>query len=207
MGFQLTPVVRDLLIINVIVFFGTMVLPNEDTQMFLVKQLAAFYPESVFFRPWQIITHMFMHGGFNHILFNMFGLASIGPPIEAYFGARKFLFYYLFCGVGALGLQYAVQYYEYHQLQNMEVLGSPMLGASGAIFGILAAYGTLFPNNRLILMFIPYPIQAKYFVLLYAGVELFLGVGGYQSGVAHFAHVGGALFGFLLIMYWRRNPS
>ena len=204
-GLNLTPVVRDLLIINVIVFIGTMIFPGEDLKNTLVTLLAAFYPESPLFRPWQLLTHMFMHGSIGHIFFNMYGLAILGPPIEYMFGARKFLFYYLFCGFGAVALQFGVQYYELHVLGNESVLITPMLGASGAIFGLLAAYGMLFPENQLMIMFIPYPIRAKYFVLLYAGVELFLGLEGYQRGVAHFAHVGGALFGALLILYWRRT--
>ena len=204
-GLNLTPVVRDLLIINVIVFIGTMIFPGEDLKNTLVTLLAAFYPESPLFRPWQLLTHMFMHGSIGHIFFNMYGLAILGPPIEYMFGARKFLFYYLFCGFGAVALQFGVQYYELHVLGHESVLITPMLGASGAIFGLLAAYGMLFPENQLMIMFIPYPIRAKYFVLLYAGVELFLGLEGYQRGVAHFAHVGGALFGALLILYWRRT--
>ena len=202
---NLTPVVRDLLIINILVYVGTMMLPSEEQQAAITQQLAVFYPESPFFKPWQIITHMFMHGSINHIFFNMFGLVSIGPSVEAMFGPKKFLFYYLFCGVGAVLLQFAVQYYEFHYGSNPAVALIPMVGASGAIFGLLAAYGMLFPNNQLMLMFIPYPIRAKYFVLLYAAFELFSGIGGFQVGVAHFAHVGGALFGFLLILYWRNG--
>ena len=205
MNFNLTDVVKNLLIINIIVFLvGTYVLPPEVANHWL----AVHYPTSPYFQPVQLITYMFMHGGFQHLLFNMFGLYMFGPPLEYNWGPKRFLFYYLVTGFGALVLHFGVEYYQMNFMGYPPELGDiPMVGASGAIFGLLAGYGLLYPENEIRLMFFPVPIKAKYFVLLYAGFELYTGISGRQPGIAHFAHLGGALFGFLLIMYWRNGGT
>ena len=160
-------------------------------------------------QPVQLITYMFMHDtrGLSHLVFNMFGLYMFGPPIEYNWGPKRFLFYYLVAGFGALILHFGVEYYHINFLGDFSGIDTPMVGASGAIFGLLAAYGMMYPNNEIRLLFPPIPIKAKYFVLMYAGAELFMGISGAQSGIAHFAHLGGALFGFLLIMYWRNGGT
>ena len=216
---RITDVVKHLLIINVLMYFGTMFLgePSNEIMNELVMlretdfslwgryRLAMFSPASPYFQPYQIVTHMFMHGGTLHLFFNMFALFMFGPPIEAMWGPRRFLFYYFLTGFGALLLHIIVQYIELTYFGAPAYLAHiPMLGASGAIFGLLLAYGMLFPNNIIQLIFPPIPIKAKYFVLILAGIDLFLGLGGFNTGIAHFAHLGGALFGFLLIFYWRR---
>lgn len=203
MNLNVTDVVRNLLLINIIVFFGaTFVLPDEFTN----EWLAVYYPSSEYFKAPQLITYMFMHGGITHLFFNMLGLYMFGPPVEYNWGPKRFLFYYLFTGFGALVLHFAVQFYQINYLGYPPEIGDvPMVGASGAIFGLLAAYGMMYPNNVVQMLFPPIPMKAKYFVVIYACLELYLGVSGRQSGVAHFAHVGGALFGFLLIMYWRNG--
>ena len=205
MNLNLTDVVRKLLIINIIVFVvGTYILPPSIADQWL----AVYYPMSERFQPVQLITYMFMHGGFTHLFFNMFGLYMFGPPIEYQWGPKRFLLYYLVAGFGALVLHFGVEYYEINFMNYPPEIGDiPMVGASGAIFGLLAAFGMLYPNNIIQLLFPPIPMKAKYFVLLYAGLELYLGISGRQAGIAHFAHIGGALFGFLLIMYWRNGGT
>ncbi len=221
--YRITDVVRHLLIINILVYFASFLPflgdPGYQTSQNLIQgslsdfsewgryQLAMFYPRSDYFRPWQIVTHMFMHGSFTHLLFNMFALFMFGPPIEMTWGPRRFLFFYLFCGFGALGLYLFVQYLELQSGVNPITMNVPMLGASGAIFGVLAGFGLLFPNSVIQLIFPPIPMKAKYFVIIIAVLELVFGISsfaGASSGVAHFAHVGGALFGLALILYWRK---
>ena len=149
---------------------------------------------------------MFMHGGTAHIFFNMYALYMFGTAVETVWGPKKFLFFYLFTGFGALALQLIVQAIEFNYFgANPAGANVPMLGASGAVFGILAAYGMQFPNNVLRLLIPPISLKAKYFVLIYAAIEIGLGLSPFKTGVAHFAHVGGALFGFLLIMFWRKR--
>ncbi|HFA49279.1 MAG TPA: rhomboid family intramembrane serine protease [Bacteroidetes bacterium] len=202
-------------------FFGTMIFPgdpNTSTVYDLVNlnqtqfslwdryMLAVYFPSSPYFRPFQIVTYMFMHGNFTHLLMNMFGLVFLGPYLERAWGPQKFLFYYLFTAIGALLAQWGVQYIEVNFAGASPFsLNVPMLGASGAVFGILAAIGMQWPNAILQFIFPPISMKAKYFVLLYAAIELFLGVGNFQTGVAHFAHLGGAAFGVLLILYWRKK--
>lgn len=198
----------------------------------LVQHLAVYYFDSPNFRIWQVVTYMFMHspGSLMHILFNMFALFSFGPVLEYTFGSKRFLNYYLLTGLGALFLQMIVQAIEVYSItggitidpntyhtdvqEHITTLSSiyytPMLGASGAIFGILIGFGMLFPNAELILIFLPVPIKAKYLIPFYIILELFLGVKQFQGdSVAHFAHLGGALFGFILIKFWgiRRRPG
>ncbi len=220
---RLTDVVKNLLIINVLMFFGSMLLmgdPDPATSAALINEqttnfglwgrfrLALFLPGSPYFHPYQLVTHMFMHANLTHLFFNMFALYMFGPPIEMSFGSKRFLFYYLFAGFGAMFLQLGVTWLEIYQFGAPGYLANiPMVGASGAIFGLLAAFGYLFPNSQIMLIFPPIPMRAKYFVLLYAGAELMFGLNtmGGSSGVAHFAHVGGALFGFLLLLYWKKR--
>ena len=197
---QLTDVVKNLLIINIIMFLGVrfFIEPN---------QLAVYYPSSPYFQPYQIVTHMFMHGSFMHLLFNMFAIYMFGPPVEAVFGPKRFLFYYLATGLGSFFLHMLVMHWELSSGSiPMSSMNIPTVGASGAVFGLLVAYGMNFPNSVIQLLIPPIPLKAKYFVLIYAGLELYLGLSGKQPGVAHFAHLGGALFGFLIITFWNKFP-
>ncbi len=220
---RLTDVVKHLLIINVLMYFGTVILlkePGSFTFQALVNEqetdfmawgrniLALYYPGSIFFRPYQLVTHMFMHANITHLFFNMFGLFMFGPPIESRLGSQRFLLYYMLTGFGAMALHLFVQYLELFVFQSVHpmTINVPMVGASGAIFGLLLAYGMFFPNNRIMLLFPPIPMKAKYMVILFAVFELFMGVSQFAGdSVAHFAHLGGALFGFLLILYWRKS--
>ncbi len=208
---NVTPVVKNLLIINIIVFLGASVLESSLGSEVINEWLAVHYPASEFFKPVQLVTYMFMHGSLMHIFFNMFGLFMFGPPVEYIWGAKRFLIYYFFTGFGALVLDFAVKYYQlnYTLLSPLEafmITNTPMVGASGALFGILAAYGYLFPNNIIMPLFPPIPIKAKYFVIIFGAIELYSGISNMTtatSNIAHFAHLGGALFGFLLILYWK----
>src|SRR5699024_4933531 len=171
-------------------------------------KLAIFYPTSPYFRPYQIITHMFIHADLGHLFFNMFALFIFVPHLERLWGAKRFTIFYLVSGFGALALHLLAKYVEMHYMGGSPFLVNiPTLGASGAVFGILAGFAMKFPNVELFLLFLPIPIKAKYFVLIYAGFELFMGINPMfgNSGVAHFAHVGGALFGFLLVLYWNKG--
>lgn len=220
--YRITDVVKHLLIINVLVFFGTKFLgdPSPEVMHALVNgqmddfsawgryRLALFYPASDFFRPFQVVTHMFMHGDLSHLFFNMFALFMFGPPLEVLWGPRRFLYFYFFTGIGALALHLFVRWLDISVGGASPFMANvPSLGASGAVFGLLMGYGVSFPNNIIQLLIPPIPMKAKYFVLLYAGIELFLGLGNFNTGVAHFAHLGGAVFGFLLILYWRKFGS
>lgn len=222
---NITPVVKNLLIINVIFFLATQLLGSHFN---MVEHFSAFYFDSPLFKPWQVITYMFMHGGFMHILFNMIGLFTIGPILENTMGSKRLFNYYFICGIGALLLQMIVQAIEVHNLtgafmaQKLDIADpvslekletiyyGPILGASGAIFGILIGFAMLFPNMELMIIPIPIPIKAKYFAIGYIVIELFSGVNPMQTndGVAHFAHIGGALVGFILIKIWGlRGPQ
>ncbi|MEM9051502.1 MAG: rhomboid family intramembrane serine protease [Bacteroidota bacterium] len=231
-------VVKNLLIINGLFFLATIALEPQGIE--LSKLLGAFYWDSIHFRPWQIVTHMFMHGGFTHIFFNMFALWMFGTSIERIWGAKKFLIYYLITGFGAFVLHYAVVAFQIQQLlpdvspEMLEQIKEnglgylmsnrnytdptfgklnllynvPVVGASGAVFGILLAFGMMFPNTRLMLIFFPVPIKAKYFVIGYGAIELFSGIANRPGdNVAHFAHLGGMLFGYFLIKYWNKNQG
>lgn len=211
---NLTGVVKNLLAINILLYIGSFLMgepqelvPGEVDWGRL--QLAIFFPTSEYFQPYQIVTHMFMHGGFTHLLFNMFAIFMFGPPVEATWGPQRFLTYYFITGFGALALYLLVKYFEIQNAATPEeayvLINTPMLGASGAVFGLLTAYGMLFPNSVIQLLIPPIPLKAKYFVVIYAVLELFLGLSRFNTGVAHFAHVGGALFGFLLIVFWRQT--
>ena len=256
--FRLTDVVKNLLIINVLLFLAG--------YAFNTDMLALYYPGSDKFQPFQLVTHFFMHGSPMHLLFNMWALVMFGAVLETVWGPRKFLFYYLFCAFGAALLHMGVDYINISPLQssmidfianpnyadfqdffdkvdmriltidgreNVQKMGAllsegnmspvpyakdlmeqyidlkkniPVVGASGAIFGLLLAFGMLFPENELMLIFLPVPIKAKYFIPLLILVELYLGMNHFSwDNIAHFAHLGGALFGFLLILYWRKT--
>lgn len=212
--FQLSPVVRQLLILNVIVYILTDIIAPQFGASFLLPEdlkafLGIYYPTSPDFNPTQVATYMFTHGNGWHILFNMFSLVMFGPPVEEGLGAKKFLAYYFLAGIGALVLQFASYWYAIHYegIPQNVIEGIPMLGASGAIFGILAAYGMLFPNNMMMLIFPPIPMKAKYMVLLFMVFELYQGVWGAPTMVAHFAHLGGAVFGALLILFWKSRKE
>lgn len=252
--FNITPMVRNLLIINILVF----VLQDK---LFSSAQFALYHFGSEYFRPYQLVTHMFLHGGWGHLFSNMFSLFIFGPMLERYWGSEKLLAFYLICGLGASLLYSGVRAYELHELkqettlylesptpigfnnymndhvgegrgrelaiaylrnpdvieykeQSTEVVkqvynavfNTPMLGASGAVFALLMAFGMLFPNLELMLLFLPVPIKAKYFVMLYGAYELYTGFNRVAGdNVAHFAHLGGMLFAYILIRMWQRN--
>lgn len=186
--FNITPLVRTLIIINVVVFIGQN-LTDYVTAYFSLWPLGTPY-----FEPYQFLTYMFAHGGFGHIFFNLLALASFAPILETYWGEKKLLFFYLATGIGA-GVIFGVANYFFFPGHS-----GPMLGASGALYGILMAFGMVFPNMELMLLFPPIPIKAKYMVFVIGGITYFMD----RSGtVAHLAHFGGAFVGFLLITYWR----
>lgn len=259
---RITETVKHLIIINVIFFIGSYLAPG------IVDYLTLHSVQSDKFKVWQLFTHMFMHGGIPHIFFNMFALFSFGGLLEQIWGPKKFIFFYVSCGLGSAALHLGVNYFEIqHILDNVSHLNlsaetahnlinvpyregnalttdqftqgvlsilqnagkipqegdlqpifdaavvnqTPMLGASGAIYGLLVAFAFMFPNAELMLMFIPIPIKAKYFVPVLLAYDLFSGVrgqsvfGGGSDGVAHFAHLGGAVLGFLMMWYWKKN--
>lgn len=268
---MLPPVIKNLLIINVLFFAGTLTLQNSVDMYGL---FGLHFPTAPAFKIWQPITYMFMHGGFEHILFNMFALWMFGTVLENYWGPKRFLLYYLVTGIGAAVIHYIVLYFmsvhpmmvpldalianpslelfnsfyadhsllvsqyatqagtidQFNQVLNtLQVRpndtialnelgyymaefktfylneGTVVVGASGAIFGLLLAFGMLFPNSLIYLYFF-FPLKAKYFVILYGAAELFLGIrGNVNDNVAHFAHLGGMLFGFILIKYWQKT--
>lgn len=193
---DLPPVVKNILIINVIVFLADLIFKSLGYTF--TGWLALFTFDTGYFRPYQLVTHMFMHGGFAHIFFNMFGLVMFGKIIESVWGGKKFFILYFISGLGAAGLQLLAF--------NMSGIATMMVGASGAIFGILAAFAMLFPNVELMLIFLPVPIKAKYMVPGFAVLSLVFGVAGIRGdNIAHFAHLGGAIFGFLIAWYWKKN--
>ena len=205
----MTEIVRNLIIINVLVFIGTFVVLGQEGSAFL----ALYYPASPHFSPYQLVTHMFTHAGVAHIAFNMYALYMFGPPLEVLWGGRRFLFFYIISGFGSALLNIAVWYVQIHYIESPDMAAelsssAAMVGASGAIFGLLAGYAMSFPQNRLGLIFPPIELEARYFVLIYAAIELYAGIqdvdGAASSGVAHFAHLGGAVAGVLTILYWRK---
>lgn len=201
---RLPPVTLYLLIANIVVFLLQQVMGETLLAHFALwpwgpDQLAQARDGTVIaigFRPWQLFTYAFMHGGYAHIFLNMFGLYMFGGILEQTFGPRRFMLYYFICLLTAALTQLLVVKYFTHGFE-------PTLGASGAIFGLLLAFGMLYPHEKLLLMFIPIPMPAWLFVTGYGAVELMLGVFGWQPDVAHFAHLGGMLGGFLMIQYWR----
>ena len=209
---NMPPVVKNLIIANVIVYIITIISGN-----FMYEHFSLFYFKSPFFKPFQLVTHMFMHGGFAHILFNMYALFIFGSVLERVWGSQKFLFYYFVTGIGAALIHLGVMALQLRgyiadlnagdllaRAQIQEILVTPTVGASGAIFGLLLAYGMLFPNNIMQLIFPPIALKAKWFVVAYGVIELMLGMSG-RGDIAHFAHLGGMIFGFFLILYWKKN--
>lgn len=198
--FQITEAVKHLIIINVILFLASISILGEYK-----FYLYLFYPESPMFRPWQVITHMFMHGSFNHVFFNMLMLFFIGPLMEQNLGTKKFVTYYFACGMGGAILHVLSKFVMIHYFNNYEEMNIPVVGASGAINGLFIGLAYLYPNLPMNLMFIPIPIKAKYMAIFFIAGDLIWGLSGYHTGIAHYAHLGGALFGFLLLMFWKRN--
>jgi len=238
-GFSaLPPVVKNLIIINilmlVIAWTAQSVLGYDLTSV-----LGLYFPRSEMFRPFQILTHMFMHAGIWHLFFNMFALYMFGGILENVWGPKRFFIYYMGCGLGAalvhetvIAIQYARvmnaispdqlqlvladgasvlsegKQYADATMKNLQmILNVPTVGASGAGFGILLAFGVLFPNTQLMLLFPPIPIKAKYFVIGYGAIELWMAVTQPGSNIAHAAHLGGMLFGYILIRYWRKTSK
>ena len=200
-------VTRNLLLINIVVFVATFI---DDTLLhddYMYRMFALFYPASPFFRIWQPLRHMFMHGGFWHLFFNMYTLLMFGAPVERAIGERKFLIFYFICGFGAMALHWGVQWCQLHLAAGMaaDILSIPTVGASGAIYGVLIAFAMLYPDATLVLLFPPIPLKAKWWVLIFAGIEVVTGITGTMDGIAHFAHLGGMLIGFLLMLYWRKS--
>ena len=190
-------------------------LPESNALFSFLKNFqengALYYPGSRFFHWYQLITHMFLHGNFSHLFFNMFALYMFGSALESQWGQKRFLFFYFFAGLGGAVFQILSWQYGLMGMSAMEqqmFLNTPfrVIGASGAVFGVLAGFGMLFPNVELLLLFPPIPIKAKYFVAIYGLLEIFLGLSNMQTGVAHLAHVGGLVFGLILIFYWKRKP-
>jgi len=261
---SIPPVVKNLIIINVIMLLATWVTENV-IHIDLNSVLGLYYFESELFRPYQIVTHMFMHGGLTHIFFNMFALWMFGRVLEQVWGSKRFLLYYFVTGLGAASLHtlvnfisisnietaatamlntpspetfsafvtkhfpayyndlyerfisvwsnspgsqmYIQQAEEYTRQLIQHQMNIPTVGASGAVFGVLLAFGMLFPNTELMLLIPPIPIKAKWFVMIYGGIELWLGLTQPGSNIAHFAHLGGMLFGIVLILYWRKQKD
>lgn len=208
---QLTPNVKKLLIINIAVYFFAQ-LYNEN---FFIQYFAFFNPIlpntqellNPVFKPWQFLTYMFMHGSVGHLFSNMLGLFIFGPALETYMGSKKFIIYYLITGIGAALMNTGLNIYDMSKLAvDSEAFYReaviPMVGASGAIFGILAAFAFIFPNVEMMLLFFPFPIKAKYFVAMYGIYELVQGAAGIQTGIAHFAHLGGLITGLILLKFF-----
>jgi membrane associated rhomboid family serine protease len=236
--FGLPPVVKNIIMLNILMLLAY----YAATSVFgidLNSLLGLYFPKSEQFMPVQIITHMFMHGGFWHLFFNMYALYIFGQVLENVWGPKRFFIYYMVCGLGAALTHESVIAFQYnHFIQNLSpenlqlvlnegtayfsqgklftdptmqglqlLLNTPTVGASGAIFGVLLAFGVLFPNTQLMLLIPPIPIRAKYFVMIYGAIELYLAVTQPGSNIAHAAHLGGMLFGYLLIRYWRKTTN
>ena len=215
---NLPVVTKNLLIINVLCFFAGVVAKRYGVDLNDTLGLHFFLASD--FNLAQLITYMFMHADLEHIFFNMFAVWMFGRTLEQVLGPKRFLIYYMVCGIGAGVMQEIVQYVFYvtelshYSGVNTGLAVIPMqeylnlmttVGASGAVYGILLAFGMMFPNTGMFVFPLPFPIKAKYFVIGYAVIELLLGFGRSGDGVAHFAHLGGMIFGFLLIMYWRNK--
>ncbi len=237
---RITETVKHLIILNALFFAASSLLGLN-----LDNLLALYFPENENFGIWQFVTHMFMHGGFMHILFNMYALWAFGSPLEQIWGRNKFLFFYFSSGLGAGLIYTAVNYYQFNSIYdnlinlglqtsdlqrilttgeyNTEILNqisekklmefyqiynTPAVGASGAIYGVLVAFGMTFPNSKLALIFFPVPVAAKYFIPVLIALDLFSGVTGFSifgGGIAHFAHVGGAVIGLIIMLFWKKN--
>lgn len=201
---NLPPITKALLIANGLVFLLQMMMTDAALAPFMLWPLGTGMDPyaSTEFLPWQIVTYGFMHGDIAHLLFNMLALLMFGAPLEHTWGERRFLTYYMVCVVGAALCQLAVGAWMLSQGEA----AYPTVGASGGVFGLLLAYGMLFPQQRVMLLIPPIPMKARTLVIVYGVIELLLGFTGWQPGVAHFAHLGGMLFGWMLIRYWRGQP-
>ncbi len=194
---NITPVTRNIIILNVIVFaLANTVFPQMN------DSLAAYFPLSPEFKSWQIITHMFMHGSIMHIAFNMLTLASFGPLLERFLGEKKYILLYFLSGLGAYALNSLWIYYEI--VSTNQFINIAMVGASGAIFGVVAAFTALYPDAEMMIMFIPFPIKAKILLPIVIIGSIYLGINNFGN-IAHFAHIGGAIVGYILIKIWGRN--
>lgn len=221
---NLTIVTKNLLIINVLAFVATWVVKRAGIDLQSACGLHFFLASD--FHVYQLVTYMFLHANFTHILFNMFALWMFGCVIESVWGPKKFLFYYLACGIGAGIMQELAQFVSFYitisgqdpsvglsdmfrvgQMLSMQLNSWTTIGASGAVYAILLAYGMIFPNERIFIFPLPIPIKAKWFVTFYVCIELFSALGSPGDGVAHMAHLGGMLFGFFMIRYWNRHPA
>ncbi len=235
---SIPPVVKNLLIINILMLFATYVGENAFG-IDLSRILGLFFIKSEYFKPFQIVTHMFMHGSLAHLFFNMFALYMFGRVLESVWGPKRFFIFYIVTGLGAAFLHTLVNYINFKVLENsigpenvqmvidkgydafqqgktfsdesmkklQFLLNIPTVGASGAVFGVLLGFGMLFPNTQLMLLFPPIPIKAKYLVIGYGAIELILGVTQPGSNIAHFAHLGGMLFGYFMIKYWNKSSN
>jgi membrane associated rhomboid family serine protease len=236
--FGLPPVVKNLIFLNIFMLLADFT-AQSAFNIRLSEYLGLHFPKSELFRPFQLLSHMFMHGGITHLFFNMFALFMFGRVLEMVWGPKRFLIYYFVSGIGAALIHSAViafqynkvmgvispvelqtvldQGYEYFNMnrtftnpimrQMQLILYTPTVGASGAVFGILLAFGVLFPNTQLMLLFPPIPIKAKYFVIGYGAIELYLAITQPGSNVAHAAHLGGMIFGYILIRIWRKTTK
>jgi membrane associated rhomboid family serine protease len=195
--FRTPPVVKNLIIANCIVYLAVMLLP--EVNHFCAQYLQLWWVDTYHynFHSYQFITYMFLHGGFGHLFLNMFALWMFGRTLEYEIGSKKFLIYYMVCGIGA----------ALFQIVLATLLGESMvlLGASGAVMGLLLAFGLMHPNNMVLVFPIPFPIKAKWYVIGYAVLEIVLGSSGIGSGIAHFAHVGGMLWGLALLLWWKKR--
>ena len=206
---------KNIIIINVLVMIMTSLNGNM-----MYEKFALFYPTSPFFRIWQPVTHMFMHGGFWHLFFNMYTLYFFGRVLEERWGAKKFLIFYFVTGIGAALVHTGVEWLQMQHWMGQVAEGSmaaqakihalkmtPTVGASGAIYGVLMGFAMLYPDAMLSLIFPPVSMKAKWFVLIFGGIELLTGITGVGGGIAHFAHLGGLIFGYFLIMYWKKKRT
>ena len=194
--FRTPPIVKNLIIVNILIYLATTLIPSFEA--FAAKYCQLYWFGSPWFHSWQYITYMFLHGGFSHLFFNMFALWMFGRTLEDRLGPQRFMAYYLVCGVGAALIQMLVAWLT-------RDFGITLIGASGAVMGLLLAFGVMYPNAQIMVFPLPFPIKAKWFVMGYAAIELLFGATGYDMGVAHFAHVGGMLWGWLLLIYWKRR--
>ena len=207
--------VKNIIIINALIMVMTAL-----NKTFMYETFALFYPTSPFFHWWQPVTHMFMHGGFWHLFFNMYTLFIFGTVLERVLGTKKFLVFYFVTGLGAALIHTGVEWIQMQSWLGAAADGSPAalasihamkmtptVGASGAIYGVLMGYAMLYPDSMLTLLFPPISLKAKWFVLIFAAIELLTGVTGTGGGIAHFAHLGGLIFGFALIWYWKKNRT
>ncbi len=230
---NITDVVKNLIIINAIIFIGVS-MTVQFSGLNIEQYFELYSPLSNNFKPVQLVTHMFMHGSISHLFFNMLSLFFLGPYVEHRMGSKRFLIFYLVCGFGAMLSHLGVGYlavadltrlispeqlntlltagsYTGTGLSNMQAqeiftsLNTPVVGASGAIYGVIIAFALFYPNLQLMLLFPPIPIKAKYLALIIIAIDLFSGVSGHKTGVAHFAHLGGGLTGLILILIWYKN--